>query len=90
MRSPSFNLNCAGFNNNTLFRNHALLQFTTADQSPATVFRFIAANRAMVALFGLEDPAHVLGKTHADLFTFGRAHAALRDEQEICVRDSLW
>jgi hypothetical protein len=36
-----------------------------------------------VALFGLEDPAHVLGKTHADLFTFEHAQAALRDEQEI-------
>jgi hypothetical protein len=39
MWSPSFNLNCAGLNNNTLFRNHALLQFITADQSPATVLQ---------------------------------------------------
>jgi PAS domain S-box-containing protein len=45
--------------------------------------RFIAANRAMVALFGLEDPAHVLGKTDADLFAPEHAQAALRDEQEI-------
>jgi hypothetical protein len=36
----------------------------------------------MVALFGLEDPAHVLGKTDAGLFTLEHAQAALRDEQE--------
>ena len=45
--------------------------------------RFIAVNRAMAALFGLEDPADVLGKTDADLFTREHAQAALHDEQEI-------
>ena len=45
--------------------------------------RFIAVNRAMAALFGLEDPAGVLGKTDADLFAPEHAQAALRDEREI-------
>src|ERR1700731_3126240 len=45
--------------------------------------RFIAVNRAMAALFGLEDPAEVLGKTDADLFAPEHAQAALRDNQEI-------
>lgn len=45
--------------------------------------RFIAVNRAMLAWFGLEDPADVLGKTDADLFAPEHAQAALRDEQAI-------
>jgi phosphoserine phosphatase RsbU/P len=45
--------------------------------------RFIAVNRATAELFGFADPAHVLGKTDADIFAREHAQAALRDEQEI-------
>jgi sigma-B regulation protein RsbU (phosphoserine phosphatase) len=71
-----------------LARERFLLK-TLMDNLPDHIYfkdresRFIGANRAMVALFGLEDPAHVLGKTDADLFTPEHAQAALRDEQEI-------
>jgi phosphoserine phosphatase RsbU/P len=50
--------------------------------------RFIAVNRATAELFGFADPAHVLGKTDADIFAREHAQAALRDEQEI-VRTGL-
>jgi phosphoserine phosphatase RsbU/P len=71
-----------------LARERFLLK-TLMDNLPDHIYfkdresRFIAANRAMVALFGLEDPAQVLGKTDADLFTPEHAQAALHDEQEI-------
>jgi sigma-B regulation protein RsbU (phosphoserine phosphatase) len=73
---------------NALARERFLLK-TLMDNLPDRIYfkdresRFIAANRAMVTLFGPEDPAHVLGKTDADLFTPEHAQAALRDEQEI-------
>jgi len=65
-----------------LARERFLLK-TLMDNLPDHIYfkdresRFIAANRAMVALFGLEGPAHVLGKTDADLFTPEHAQAAL-------------
>jgi PAS domain S-box-containing protein len=73
---------------NALARESFLLK-TLMDNLPDHIYfkdresRFIAVNRAMAALFGLEDPADVLGKTDADLFTCEHAQAALRDEQEI-------
>ena len=73
---------------NALAQERFLLK-TLMDNLPDHIYfkdrasRFIAVNRAMVALFGLEDPADVLGKTDADLFAPEHAHAALRDEQEI-------
>ena len=73
---------------NALARERFLLK-TLMDSLPDHIYfkdresRFIAVNRAMAALFGLEDPADVLGKTDADLFAPEHAQAALRDEQEI-------
>src|SRR6202022_397239 len=73
---------------NALARERFLLK-TLMDNLPDHIYfkdresRFIAVNRAMVALFGLEDPSDVLGKTDADLFAPEHAQAALRDEQEI-------
>ena len=73
---------------NALARERFLLK-TLMDNLPDHIYfkdresRFIAVNRAMAALFGLEDPADVLGKTDADLFAPEHAQAALRDEQEI-------
>jgi sigma-B regulation protein RsbU (phosphoserine phosphatase) len=73
---------------NALARERFLLK-TLMDNLPDHIYfkdresRFIAVNRAMVALFGLEDLADVLGKTDADLFAPEHAQAALRDEQEI-------
>jgi len=71
-----------------LARERFLLK-TLMDNLPDHIYfkdresRFIAVNRAMAALFGLEDPSDVFGKTDADLFAPEHAQAALRDEQEI-------
>ena len=71
-----------------LARERFLLK-TLMDNLPDHIYfkdresRFIAVNRAMVAWFGLQDPADVLGKTDADLFAPEHAQAALRDEQAI-------
>src|SRR6266404_1915964 len=73
---------------NALARERFLLK-TLMDNLPDHIYfkdresRFIAVNRAMTALFGLEDPSDVFGKTDADLFALEHAQAALRDEQEI-------
>ena len=73
---------------NALARERFLLK-TLMDNLPDHIYfkdrdsRFIAVNRAMAALFGLEDPSDVLGKTDSDLFAPEHAKAALRDEQEI-------
>ena len=73
---------------NALARERFLLK-TLMDNLPDHIYfkdresRFIAVNRAMAALFGLEDPSDVFGKTDADLFAPEHAQAALRDEQEI-------
>ena len=73
---------------NALARERFLLK-TLMDNLPDHIYfkdresRFIAVNRAMAALFGLEDPAEMLGKTDADLFAPEHAQAALHDEQEI-------
>ena len=73
---------------NALARERFLLK-TLMDNLPDHIYfkdresRFIAVNRAMAALFGLEDPSDVLGKTDSDLFAPEHAQAALRDEQEI-------
>jgi sigma-B regulation protein RsbU (phosphoserine phosphatase) len=73
---------------NALARERFLLK-TLMDSLPDRMYfkdrksRFIAVNRAMAALFGLEDPEDLLGKTDADLFTPEHAQAALRDELEI-------
>jgi sigma-B regulation protein RsbU (phosphoserine phosphatase) len=71
-----------------LARERFLLK-TLMDNLPDNIYfkdresRFIAVNRAMVAWFGFQDPADMLGKTDADLFTPEHAQAALRDEQAI-------
>ena len=73
---------------NALARERFLLK-TLMDNLPDHIYfkdresRFIAVNRAVAALFGLEDLAEVLGKTDADLFAPEHAQTALRDEQEI-------
>jgi sigma-B regulation protein RsbU (phosphoserine phosphatase) len=73
---------------NALARERFLLK-TLMDNLPDHIYfkdtesRFIAANRAMAALFGFEDASDVFGKTDADLFAPEHAQAALRDEQEI-------
>lgn len=45
--------------------------------------RFIRINRAMAVHFGLGDPAQVIHKTDADMFSSEHADKALRDEQKI-------
>src|ERR1700757_3659660 len=73
---------------NALARERFLLK-TLMDNLPDHIYfkdresRFIAVNRAMAAMFALEDPPHVLGQTDADLLPSEHAQAALRDEQEI-------
>jgi sigma-B regulation protein RsbU (phosphoserine phosphatase) len=73
---------------NALARERFLLK-TLMDNLPDSIYfkdgesRFIAVNRGMAALFGLEDPRDLLGKTDADLFAPEHAQAALRDELEI-------
>jgi phosphoserine phosphatase RsbU/P len=73
---------------NALKRERFLLK-TLMDNLPDSIYfkdkesRFIAVNRAMAVLFGLEDPGDLLGKTDADLFASEHAQAALRDELEI-------
>ncbi len=73
---------------NALARERFLLK-TLMDNLPDHIYfkdkesRFIAVNRAMASAFGLEDPADLLGKTDADLFTPEHSQAALHDEQRI-------
>ena len=73
---------------NALAHERFLLK-TLMDSLPDSIYfkdresRFVAVNRAMAALFGLEDPRDLLGKTDADLFAPEHAEAALRDELEI-------
>ena len=73
---------------NALKHERFLLK-TLMDNLPDSIYfkdresRFIAVNRAMAALFGLENPGDLLGKTDADLFAPEHAEAALRDELEI-------
>ena len=73
---------------NALARERFLLK-TLMDNLPDSIYfkdkesRFIAVNRAMAVLFGMEDPGDLLGKTDADLFASEHAQAALRDELEI-------
>jgi sigma-B regulation protein RsbU (phosphoserine phosphatase) len=73
---------------NALARERFLLK-TLMDNLPDSIYfkdresRFIAVNRAMAALFGVEDPGDLLGKTDADLFAPEHAQAALRDELKI-------
>jgi diguanylate cyclase (GGDEF)-like protein/PAS domain S-box-containing protein len=45
--------------------------------------RFIRVNRAMARYFGVGDPAEVINKTDADMFSSEHAGKALADEQEI-------
>jgi phosphoserine phosphatase RsbU/P len=73
---------------NALARERFLLK-TLMDTLPDHIYfkdresRFIAVNHATAVLFGFEDPADVLGKTDADIFSGEHAQAALHDEQEI-------
>jgi PAS domain S-box-containing protein len=45
--------------------------------------RFLRVNPAMVKLFGVSDPAQLIGKTDADFFSAEHAQQALADEQAI-------
>jgi phosphoserine phosphatase RsbU/P len=71
-----------------LERERFLLK-TLMDNLPDNIYfkdresRFTMVNRAMAAWFGLHDPADLIGKTDADLFSPEHAKAALRDEQAI-------
>lgn len=47
--------------------------------------RFILVNDAMAALFGLEKPEDVVGKTDFDFFSPDHASVALRDEQRVML-----
>ena len=74
---------------NALKRERFLLK-TLMDNLPDSIYfkdkesRFIAVNRAMAVLFGMEDPGDLLGKTDADLFASEHAQAGpLRDELKI-------
>ena len=48
-----------------------------------TSSRFLRINPAMVKLFGVSDPAQVIGKSDADFFSAEHAQKALADEQAI-------
>src|SRR5258707_1140279 len=75
---------------NALARERFLLK-TLMDSLPDHIYfkdrekRFIEVNHATAALFGLEDPADVLGKTNADEFTRQHSQAALRTDNDILV-----
>jgi len=45
--------------------------------------RFIRVNRAMVRLFGANDPSELIGKGDADFFTAEHAGQALADEKDL-------
>lgn len=45
--------------------------------------RFIRVNKSQAAIFGLSDPADVVGKTDFDFFTAQHAQSAFNDEQKI-------
>ncbi len=45
--------------------------------------RFIRVNKSQAVIFGLSDPADVVGKTDFDFFTAQHAQSAFNDEQKI-------
>jgi PAS domain S-box-containing protein len=59
------------------------------DTAPALIFfkdtagRFIRVNQAQAALFGLQSPDQILGRTHHDFYGVTEAAAATKDEQTI-------
>ncbi|HET6497887.1 MAG TPA: PAS domain S-box protein, partial [Coriobacteriia bacterium] len=71
-----------------LAREHDLLT-ALMDTSPDHIYfkdresRFIRANRALAARFGLEDPARTIGRTDFDFFTREHAEKARADELRI-------
>ena len=62
---------------------------TLMDHIPDNIYfkdresRFIAVNRAMATLFGVDDPANMLGKTDLDVFSADHAFRAMEDERRI-------
>ena len=62
---------------------------TLMDNVPDSIYfkdrqsRFTRINRYAAARFGVESPAHAVGRTDFDFFTDEHAAKALRDEQEI-------
>ncbi len=45
--------------------------------------RFIRCSRVLANMFGMDDPAAIIGKSDRDFFTEEHAFPALRDEQEV-------
>jgi sigma-B regulation protein RsbU (phosphoserine phosphatase) len=65
-----------------LFRN--LMEHVTDNvYFKDTQSRFLAVSRRLARLFGIEDPAQVVGKTDFDFFSEEHARQAFEDEQEI-------
>jgi len=71
-----------------LARQHYILD-TLIESVPDHIYfkdldsRFIRANRAMVQLFGLHDPAEMVGKCDSDFFAGAHASEALTDECDL-------
>jgi PAS domain S-box-containing protein len=65
------------------------LMSTLMDNMPASIYfkdresRFIRLSRAMIDMFGLDDPSQAEGKTDFDFFGHEHAQAAYEDEQRI-------
>ncbi len=70
-------------------RNAAFLMDTLADTVPDYIYfkdregRYLRINRALAALYGLDDPAKAVGKSDRDFYPAEEAERFRRDELEI-------